>query len=59
MNFAWVLCKYTWKPDRPGYYTVMSRASDSAGRVQPIVPIWNPSGYLWNAVDRVSIHLEG
>jgi DMSO/TMAO reductase YedYZ molybdopterin-dependent catalytic subunit len=59
MNFAWVLWKYTWKPDRPGYYTVMSRASDSAGRVQPIVPIWNPSGYLWNAVDRVSIHLEG
>jgi DMSO/TMAO reductase YedYZ molybdopterin-dependent catalytic subunit len=59
MNFAWVLWKYTWNPDRPGYYNVMSRATDSAGRVQPIVPIWNPSGYLWNAADRIGIHLEG
>jgi sulfite oxidase len=59
MNFAWVLWKYTWNPDRLGYYTVMSRATDSAGRVQPIVPIWNPSGYLWNAADRVGIQIEG
>jgi hypothetical protein len=36
----------------------MSRATDTAGRVQPIVSQWNPSGYLWNAIDRVGIIVE-
>jgi hypothetical protein len=26
--------------------------------VQPIVSPWNPSGYLWNAIDRVGIIVE-
>jgi DMSO/TMAO reductase YedYZ molybdopterin-dependent catalytic subunit len=59
LNFAWVLWRYAWKPARPGYYTVMSRATDSAGRLQPIEPVWNPSGYLWNAVDRIGVQIEG
>jgi DMSO/TMAO reductase YedYZ molybdopterin-dependent catalytic subunit len=58
LNFAWVLWKYAWKPSRPGYHTVMSRATDSAGRVQPVAPVWNPSGYLWNAVDKIGLYLE-
>ena len=36
-----------------GKAVVMSRATDSAGNVQPFVADWNPSGYLWNAVDKV------
>ena len=36
-----------------------ARATDSAGRVQPFVPSWNPSGYLWNGVDRVGVTVEG
>ena len=57
-NFAWRLWSFTWTPPQPGYYTIMSRATDSAGRVQPIVATWNPSGYLWNAIDRVGITVE-
>ena len=36
----------------------MSRATDSAGRVQPIVAPWNPSGYLFNAIDRAGVIVE-
>ena len=57
-HFAWRLWKLDWKPTEPGYYTILSRATDSAGRVQPIVPAWNPSGYLWNGIDRVGVTVE-
>lgn len=36
-----------------GKVVVLSRATDTAGNVQPLVGEWNPSGYLWNAVDKV------
>jgi DMSO/TMAO reductase YedYZ molybdopterin-dependent catalytic subunit len=58
LHFAWRLWHLDWKPADPGYYTILSRATDSAGRVQPIVPPWNPSGYLWNGIDRVGVTVE-
>jgi DMSO/TMAO reductase YedYZ molybdopterin-dependent catalytic subunit len=59
LPFAWRLFRLEWKATEPGYYTVLSRATDSAGRVQPVVAVWNPSGYLWNAIDRVGVLVEG
>ncbi len=56
--FTWRLWSLNWKPGAPGYYTILSRATDSAGRVQPIVPVWNPSGYLFNAADRIGVIVE-
>jgi DMSO/TMAO reductase YedYZ molybdopterin-dependent catalytic subunit len=58
LPFAWRLWRYAWTPDNPGYYTILSRATDTAGRVQPFVPAWNPSGYLWNGIDRVGVTVE-
>jgi len=58
LNYAWRLWKLNWTPPRPGYYTILSRAMDSAGNVQPFVAEWNPSGYLYNAIDRVGITVE-
>jgi sulfite oxidase len=58
LPFAWRLWSLRWTPSEPGYYTVLSRATDSAGRVQPVVATWNPSGYLYNAIDRIGITLE-
>jgi len=58
LNFAWRLWPLEWRPSEPGYYTILSRATDSAGRVQPIVPPWNPSGYLWNGIDRIGVTVE-
>jgi sulfite oxidase len=58
LPFAWRLWQVEWRPSDPGYYTILSRATDSTGRVQPIVAAWNPSGYLYNAIDRVGITVE-
>lgn len=58
LPFAWRLWRVDWTPTEPGYYTILSRATDTAGRVQPIVSAWNPSGYLWNAIDRIGVLLE-
>jgi DMSO/TMAO reductase YedYZ molybdopterin-dependent catalytic subunit len=46
-----------WKA-APGSYQVLCRATDSAGAKQPDAPVWNPGGYLNNAVDRVSIEVR-
>jgi sulfite oxidase len=58
LPFAWRMWSLEWRPGDVGYYTIMSRATDTAGRVQPIVATWNPSGYLWNAIDRVGVIVE-
>jgi DMSO/TMAO reductase YedYZ molybdopterin-dependent catalytic subunit len=58
LPFAWRMFTLPWQPADPGYYTILSRATDTAGRVQPIVCPWNPSGYLWNAIDRVGVTVE-
>jgi DMSO/TMAO reductase YedYZ molybdopterin-dependent catalytic subunit len=59
LPFTWRLWTTVWQPSQPGYYTVMSRATDSAGRVQPFISAWNPSGYLYNAMDRIGLIVEG
>lgn len=55
LPFSWRLWSLDWKAEKAGFYTVMSRATDSASRVQPIVAAWNPSGYLYNAIDRIGV----
>ncbi|MHB8215002.1 MAG: sulfite oxidase [Candidatus Sulfotelmatobacter sp.] len=57
-HYAWRLWIYDWKPGKSGDYTIMSRATDSQGRTQPLTADWNPSGYLYNAVDQVKIHVS-
>jgi len=57
-KYAWRFFEYAWKPAKPGAYTLMSRATDSQGRVQPAQGMWNPSGYLWNGLDQVNVHVE-
>ncbi|HSU61868.1 MAG TPA: sulfite oxidase [Bryobacteraceae bacterium] len=59
LPFAWRLWSIGWTPPHPGYFTILSRATDSSGRTQPVVGIWNPSGYLYNAIDRVGVTVEG
>ena len=41
-----------------GYYEVWVRATDTAGRAQPmVVPGWNPKGYLNNACHRIAVQV--
>jgi sulfite oxidase len=56
-RYAWRLWSYEWKA-KDGNYAILSRATDSQGRTQPAAPAWNPSGYLYNAVDQVKVHVS-
>lgn len=55
-RYAWRLWNFTWNGKR-GDYAIRSRATDSQGRIQPVEAAWNPSGYLYNAIDEVKIHV--
>lgn len=57
-RYAWQSFEYEFNIASPGSYVLMSRATDDKGRMQPVVPQWNPSGYLWNVIDKVRINVE-
>jgi len=57
-RYAWRLWRYEWRPRSPGPYTLLSRATDSHGRTQPMEPVWNAGGYLWNGVDRIHVQVR-
>ncbi len=56
-RYAWRLWDFAWTAPKTGAYVIMSRAADDQGRSQPEAAAWNPSGYLYNAIDRVKIHV--
>ena len=57
-KYAWRLWSYHWKALKSGECTLMSRATDSQGRIQPLTAAWNPSGYSYNAVDQVKVRVQ-
>lgn len=57
-RYAWRLWELDWMVRERGAYLLMSRATDSRGRTQPIAPFWNPNGYLWNVVDQVQVRVS-
>ena len=44
--------------DRPGATTIRARATDLAGRAQPLEPEWNRLGYGNNAVQGISVRIR-
>jgi len=53
-TFAWRRFSATLAPPRPGSIEIIARASDAAGRSQPLESVaWNPKGYCNNTVHRV------
>ncbi|WP_108933516.1 sulfite oxidase [Streptomyces ardesiacus] len=49
---GWVRWSTPWRPPSPGTYTLLARATDTAGRTQPDVTVHNTQGYLFDAVVR-------
>lgn len=47
--------EFAWTPAKPGRYTLTVRATDGKGNTQADDPVWNPSGYLWNTIERQDI----
>jgi sulfite oxidase len=58
-RYAWRLWSYRWTPARPGEYVLLARATDTTGQTQPDQAAWNPSGYLYNAIDKVTVNVQG
>jgi DMSO/TMAO reductase YedYZ molybdopterin-dependent catalytic subunit len=55
-RFAWQHWRAEVVLPVEGYYEIWARATDSAGRAQPMVlPGWNPKGYLNNACHRIAV----
>ncbi|GAX62581.1 oxidoreductase molybdopterin binding protein [Candidatus Scalindua japonica] len=69
---TWIECKLTNPVNRlawqrwfckvrfaeKGYYEVWAKATDSNGRMQPmVVPGWNPKGYLNNSCHRIALYV--
>ena len=54
-RYAWQKWRHAWTPDRPGTHTLMSRAVDVDGNVQPIKSRWNRLGYMVNGVKPVEV----
>jgi DMSO/TMAO reductase YedYZ molybdopterin-dependent catalytic subunit len=57
-RYAWRLWNFKWKAPNAGDFVIAARATDSQGRTQPSTPVWNPSGYLSNAIDQVRVHVQ-
>ena len=58
VKYAWRRFEFTFTATTQDTHTILSRATDSGGAVQPVVPAWNPSGYLWNAPDTVRLEVK-
>jgi DMSO/TMAO reductase YedYZ molybdopterin-dependent catalytic subunit len=56
--YAWRRFELTFTATTPETRTILSRATDAKGQAQPIVPQWNPSGYLWNAPDTIRVEVK-
>ncbi|KJS22382.1 MAG: sulfite oxidase [Clostridiaceae bacterium BRH_c20a] len=56
--YSWTFWKYIWKVSEKAEYTIMSRATDSLGRIQPFEAMWNRKGYGYNAVYTIKVKVE-
>ena len=53
--YAWRQWQFIWKEKTAGTFTILCRATDAHREVQPATSPWNPSGFLWNGWDRVTV----
>ncbi|WP_141577086.1 sulfite oxidase [Actinomadura sp. WMMA1423] len=49
---SWVRWDLPWRPERPGRYELLARATDETGAAQPTTAPYNTLGYLFGAVVR-------
>lgn len=57
-RYSWQSFEHEFTINKPGSYQLLARATDDKGNQQPVVPQWNPSGYLWNVIDLVRINVN-
>lgn len=55
-QYAWTKWSIGWDAT-PGSHVLRCRATDSAGEVQPLDPVWDASGFGNNAVQSVDVYV--
>jgi DMSO/TMAO reductase YedYZ molybdopterin-dependent catalytic subunit len=56
-RYAWRSWEYGWRAQRPCEASLQCRATDEAGNMQPIEPLWNRLGYANNAIQTVHVSI--
>lgn len=58
-KYAFRLWSYEWEPKNKGEYTIMARAINRIGNIQPMPAEigWNAGGYQYNGVDAVNVKI--
>jgi DMSO/TMAO reductase YedYZ molybdopterin-dependent catalytic subunit len=57
-GYNWVSWSYEWPAQEKDEFTIMSRATDSYNRTQPLSPFWNRKGYGYNATNKIKVKVE-
>lgn len=57
-EFAWQQWNYSWTPASEGHYTIVARAEDEQGNLQPMETRWNKFGYVINGVKPVCVNVS-
>ncbi len=57
-RYAWRLWQLDWQAPA-GKHTLIARATNAAGQMQPLHEEWNPSGYLWNVAQPMEVVVSG
>ena len=55
IGYSWQEWHVDWTPNEPGHYTIIARAVDDDGNLQPLESHWNPLGYCINGVKSVCV----
>lgn len=53
--YAWQQWHIKWVPLQLGHYTLLSKATDESGHVQPMETLWNSGGYIVNGVRPICV----
>ncbi len=56
--YAWTPWRFTWYDAAPGEYELVTRATDAAGNVQPLRPVWNYQGMANNGVQHIPVTIQ-
>lgn len=57
-RYAWRLWEFMFRPREAGEVTIVARACDVEGRVQPLSQHWSPLGYANNQAQAVRLSLK-
>ena len=55
LGYSWQQWHVDWTPPSAGHYTILARAADDSGNIQPLETRWNKLGYCVNGAKPVCV----